>query len=214
MRIVYINPNATRSMTDGIVKVARAALPDARITGLTNVDGPPSIEGAGDGEAALPGVLALLDQAESAGAAAIVIACFDDTGLEEARRAAACPVLGIGQASYTMAGLWGRRFSVITSQEVSVPVIEDNIARQGFAAHCASVRAVGLPVLTIDEGAPETVARIADRIDTARTQDGADCALLGCAGMGAMADALAERSAIPVIDGIAASARLAWAVAG
>ena len=52
MKIVYINPNATRAMTDGIVATARAALPGAEITGMTNADGPAAIEGAADGDAA------------------------------------------------------------------------------------------------------------------------------------------------------------------
>lgn len=43
MHLVYINPNSTQAMTDGITQVARRALPDAQITGLTNTAGPPAI---------------------------------------------------------------------------------------------------------------------------------------------------------------------------
>ncbi|MBW4984408.1 aspartate/glutamate racemase family protein [Mameliella sp. CS4] len=214
MRIVYINPNATEAMTNGIVETARVALPGADIFGMTNSDGPAAIEGPEDGAAAVPGLLARLGPAQEQGADAIVIACFDDTGLAAAQAQAGCPVLGIGQASYVMARLLGLRFSVVTSLPVSIPVIDENIARSGFDGLCASVRASGLPVLTIDRGAPETVTRIAAEIEAARTEDGAGCVILGCAGMAPLTPALARQTKIPLIDGVAASALLARAAAG
>lgn len=214
MKIAYINPNSTEKMTQGVVCSARQAAPDLDIIGLTNRSGPAAIQGAADGEASVPGLLQLLPEARALGADAIVIACFDDTGLAEARAAASCPVLGIGQASYTMAHLYGLRFSVITSLPISVPVIETNIAHHGFGPICASVRASGLPVLTIDEGAPDTVARIADEIDCAAREDQAECAILGCAGMAPLKDALSAQTPVTLIDGVAASAHLARAVVG
>ncbi|SEN93898.1 aspartate/glutamate racemase family protein [Palleronia pelagia] len=214
MKIAYINPNSTEGMTDSIVATAREALPDVEIFGLTNASAPAAIQGKADGDAAVPGLLALVPVAEARGADVIVIACFDDTGLAEARATAGCPVLGIGQSSFVMAQLLGLRFSVITSLPVSVPVIEENIRQQGFAGSCASVRASGLPVLTIDAGGTDVIDRLTDEIATANESDGAACALLGCAGMAHIAPELSARSRIPLIDGVAASARLSMAVAG
>ncbi len=215
MKIVYVNPNATGSMTRAIVTTAQKALPEVEVLGLTNSGGPAAIEGPADGRAAVPGVLDCVARAGGLDADAIVIACFDDTGLAEARAAAGCPVLGIGQASYFMAALLGLRFSVVTSVAAAIPVIEDNIESQGFAARSASVRASGLPVLVIDEGAQGTIDHLAHEIETARVQDGAGCVILGCAGMTALKPELGQRAAIPLIDGVAASAVLARAaVAG
>ena len=211
IRLAYINPNSTEAMTANIVAAARAAMPDAEIMGMTNTDGPPAIQGAADGEAAVPGLLRLIPEAEAAGAQAIVIACFDDTGLAEAQALAACPVLGIGQASYLMATVLGRRFSVVTSLAVSVPVIKANIRGQGFSRGCASVRASGLPVLEIDEGAEPTRVRLAEEIARARDEDGATAVVLGCAGMAALEADLAARTGMLLIDGVAAAAHLARA---
>lgn len=213
MKIAYINPNSTRAMTDHVVAAAQAALPEVQVVGFTNADGPPAIEGAEDGAAAVPGVLSLLPQARAAGAEAVVIACFDDTGLAQARAQAGCPVLGIGQAAYLMAALLGLRFSVVTSVAVAVPVIEGNITQLGFAGLCASVRASGLPVLAIDEGRPETLDRLAGAIAEAHAMDGADAAILGCAGMAALKPALEDRTDVMLIDGVVASAYLARAAA-
>ncbi|WP_417720092.1 aspartate/glutamate racemase family protein [Salipiger sp.] len=212
-RIVYINPNATQAMTDDIVATARAVLPGAEVVGLTNSAGPPAIEGPEDGDAAIPGVLALVRGA-AAGADAIVIACFDDTGLDEARAAASCPVLGIGQAAYVMAALLGLRFSVVTSVDVAVPVIRGNIERSGFAGLCASVRASGLAVLDIEAGSEAVRARLASEIALARDGDGAAAVVLGCAGMTGLRDDLAARTGVVLIDGVVASARLSVAAAG
>ncbi|NIZ08151.1 aspartate/glutamate racemase family protein [Pseudooceanicola sp. HF7] len=211
MRLLYINPNSTEAMTQGVLAVARAALPEAEVTGLTNTGAPPAIEGPADGAAALPPLLELV--AANRDADAIVIACFDDTGLEQARALAPCPVLGIGQSAYVMATLLGWRFSVVTSLSVSIPVIEGNIAAQGFAGGCASVRASGLPVLTIDEGSETTRDRLARAILSARNDDGAEAVVLGCAGMAPLQADLSARSGVPLIDGVAASAQLARAAA-
>ncbi|MEC7258421.1 MAG: aspartate/glutamate racemase family protein, partial [Pseudomonadota bacterium] len=67
------------------------------------------------------------------------------------------------------------------------------------------------PVLTIDEGAPETLDRIAEEIEAARAQDSAGCVILGCAGMSPLRAELAARAGLPLIDGVAASAQLARA---
>lgn len=214
MKLAYVNPNSTAAMTEAVVKVARAVLPDAEVLGFTNAEGPPAIEGAADGAAALPGMHRLLAQAEAEGADALVIACFDDTGLAEAQAAARCPVLGLGHSAYLMALTLGVRFSVVTSTAASLPVIEDNIARLGFSGACASVRASGLGVLTIEAGAEPTRARLAAEIAMARDADGAGAVVLGCAGMAPLRDDLARRTGMRLIDGVEASAFLAHAAAG
>ncbi|MBC2834222.1 aspartate/glutamate racemase family protein [Paragemmobacter straminiformis] len=212
MRLLYINPNATVSMTEGVVAVARAAVPQAEVIGWTNHDGPPAIQGPEDGAAAVAGVLALLPAARREGVGCIVIACFDDTGLAEIRRAAHCPVIGIGQAAFHMAALLGHRFSVVTTLAVSVPVIAGNIEGYGFGGICAAVRASGLRVLEVDEGSPATVARLAAEIAAAESQDGIGAAVLGCAGMAPLLPALRDKTGLVLIDGVAASARLAQAL--
>lgn len=211
MHLVYINPNATVAMTDSVVETAKTALPNARVTGLTNTNGPVAIEGPEDGQAAIPGVLDLVQQAQSLGADAIVIACFDDTGLAQARDIATCPVLGIGQSAYMIALLAGGQFSVVTSLPVSVPVIEENIASFGFAQSCASVRASGLAVLAIEEGSEQTLEQLAQAILQAKQQDSCQTVILGCAGMAALRGNLTARTGVTLVDGVVASAHLAVA---
>lgn len=208
MRLLFINPNSTASMTETIAAAARAAAPaGVEIVARTNAAGPPAIQGEADGAAALPGLLAEIAAAGDT-ADAIVIACFDDTGLAEARALAPCPVLGIGQAAYLAAVLLGHRFSVVTTLAVSVPILEANLAAYGLAGACARVRASGIPVLEV-EAAGEAIAAEAER---AIAEDGADAIVLGCAGMAGLVERLATLP-VPVIDGVAAATSLALAAA-
>ena len=212
MKLLFINPNSSAHMTDSVVATARRLLPEAEILGWTNHDGPPAIQGPRDGAAALPGQLALLPKARAAGVDAIVIACFDDTGLDEMRARAHCPVIGIGQAACHVALLSGQRFGVVTTVAESVPVIEGNIRQQGFGGPCLGVRASGIAVLDVEEGKPEVIGRLAREI-RAMGELGAGAIILGCAGMSIHHAALTQQTGLTLIDGVRAATVLAQAMA-
>lgn len=212
MRICLINPNSTASMTDKIAVAARgAAAAGTEIVALTSQDGPPSIQGEADGEAALPGLLRLI-AANAAGMDAFVIACFDDTGLAEARALTPKPVLGIGEAAFIEAANGGRRFSAVTTLSVSVPIIERNIAAYGLADTCLRVRASEVPVLDLENEASEARKTVAAEIGRALAEEAPDAIVLGCAGMADLAAAYEARFGLPVIDGVAAAVRLLQAI--
>lgn len=214
MRILIINPNSTASMTHAIGRAGeRAARAGTRITAINPTDTPPAIQGAADGEAALPGLLRLFDETMSdASHDACIIACFDDTGLMELKARASVPVIGIGEAAYMAALLMGARFSVVTTLPVSVPVLRGNIERYGFAERCASVRASDIPVLALDDDPAASATRIASQIDVCIREDGAQAIALGCAGMADLAADLTQRCGVPAIDGVAAAVAFAEAL--
>ncbi|SFA75531.1 allantoin racemase [Poseidonocella pacifica] len=212
MRVLFLNPNSSVHMTQSITETARDVLPEADILGWTNHDGPPAIQGPKDGEAAIPGVIAQLDRARDAGVDVIVIACFDDVALTEARAAAHCPVIGIGQASFHMAALLGGRFGVVTTVPEAAPVIEANIDALGFTRLCTGVRPSGLGVLQVEAGTPPVLDRLAREILAAK-EDGATSVVLGCAGMARHRAALYGRTGVPLVDGVRSGAALALGLA-
>lgn len=213
MRIDVINPNTTASMTATIGAAARrVAAPTTTIVARNPASGPASIEGPEDGAAALPGLFAEADAAVAEGTDAIVIACFDDTGLDSLRARLGVPVIGIGEAGYVAASLLAPRWSVVTTLAVSIPVLAANIAAQGQSVRCAKVRASGVPVLALEgEGAAEQVAA---EIGRAFAEDGIGAVVLGCAGMTDLAPDFSRRFGRPAIDGVTAAVRLAELVAG
>jgi allantoin racemase len=211
-RLLFINPNSTAAITDSVVASARAVVPDAEVIGWTNADGPPSIEGAADGAAAEPGLMALIDRAAGLAPDVIAIACFDDTGLDAARARAHCPVIGIGQAAYHLASLSGASFAVLTSVPAAIPVLEGNIRAQGFSHAALPVAASGYSPVALEDGDPDILAALGGQIAGLAGQ-GAGSVILGCAGMSRHRDALQARAPVLLIDGVRAAARLGQAIA-
>lgn len=212
MILSIVNPNASAAMTASVAETARKiAAPGTRVDARTNSSGPLSIEGSVDGAMAVPGMLALMRTAEAEGADAHVIACFDDTGLDAARSLLSSPVIGIGEAGASAAGFIARRFTVITTLSVSVPILEENLARYGFAGR-ATVRASEIPVLALEADPDGALARISAEIAAAIAHDRAEAIILGCAGMTSMAARLSRQHHVPVVDGVAAAVKLAEAL--
>lgn len=121
-------------------------------------------------------------------------------------------MIGIGQAAFHMAALLGHRFSVVTTLDVSVPAIEDNIRAYGFAGLCVRVRASGLPVLEVEAASPASLARLSDELARSAREDGVTAAVLGCSGMAPLRRHLQAETPLLLIDGVAASAKLAAAL--
>ena len=207
MKILIINPNSTASMTELVAMEAQSVAADqTEITAVNPTDSPPAIQGADDGEAALPHLIDLFDQQISEhDFDAAVIACFDDTGLWELKERADIPVVGIGEAGFHAAMLFGSRFTVITTLPASVPVIEDNIGRQGMGKRCAEVRATNIPVLELEAKPEASVERISEEIDAVLSRGNCDSIVLGCAGMADIAEELQSRYTIPIVDGVKAA---------
>jgi allantoin racemase len=213
-RLLIINPNSTQSMTEKVAAAARdVANPGTVIVARTSRTGPPAIQGPEDGVLALPGLFAEIRAAESEGFDGIIIACFDDTGLYEARRLTEVPVIGIGEAAYHAATFIASRFSVVTTLSVSVPVIEGNLDRYGLGARCARVRASEVPVLELERPGSDARRKVSREIGTAIGEDGIDAVVLGCAGMADLAADLAAEHGVPVIDGVAAAVKMAEGLA-
>lgn len=205
--IVLINPNSTDVMTKAMVEAALKV--GVTLTGWTSHDGPASIQGPEDGAACIPPLLALVHEASDAGAKAIIIGCFDDTGLDAARDIASCPVIGIGQAAYHMAVLSGAKFSVVTTLDVSVPILENNIHSYGFTSQLARVRASGVPVLDLETDPAGTADVVIGEINRAVTEDKVDTVVLGCAGMGHIQAYVGNIGNTRLVDGVTSAAQLA-----
>ena len=214
MKLLVINPNTTASMTAKIGAAARSvASPGTQIEAVNPAMGPVSIEGFYDEALCLPGLLTEVAAGERRGADAIVVACFDDPGIDAARSIASVPVLGICEAAIRMASMLGHRFTIVTTQAISLPAMEGLIRRHGMEA-CGRARAAGVPVLALEDPLSGAVAKVRTEIHRAVTEDRAECILLGCAGMADLARDLTEEMGLPVIDGVAAAVKLAEAVVG
>ena len=207
MRILVINPNTTASMTAKIGDAARrVAAPDTEILAVNPATGPASIEGYYDEAMSFAGLLDIIRDTPDVDA--VVIACFDDTGLDAARCLTPKPVVGIGEAAFHVASLLANRFSVITTLARSVPAIEHNLQRYGLAGRCSGVRASNIPVLDLEDPESDAFSRIGLEIGRAIADDRAEAIVLGCAGMTDLTEALSQRHGLPVLDGVVCAVTL------
>ncbi len=212
MRILIVNPNTTRSMTEKAAEAARTvAGVGTQIIAATSQMGPASIEGHYDGALAVPGLLAEIRAGEQAGAQAAVIACFDDTGLDAARALAGIPVLGLCESALVTAGFLAQRFTVVTTLERSRVLLENLSRHYGFGGR-AKVRAADIPVLELEDEASGALGKLRRQIELALQEDGAEAIVLGCAGMADLAFALQAEYGVPVIDGVSAAVKQAEAL--
>lgn len=210
--ILIINPNSTTSMTREIEIAAReVAGQNTTITAINPDTGPASIEGPEDGLACLPHLFALFDAAMTSNIQydAIIIACFDDTGLQELKSRTTKPVLGIGEAAFHMASMRSKSFSTVTTLPISIPVITENIVQYGFSRQSKNVRASDVPVLAVGD---KTSLLIEEEARRALQDDQCDSIVLGCAGMAQLAKELSHKLDVPVIDGVAAAVLLSEAL--
>lgn len=215
MKIHLVNPNSTVAMTDAVARTARnAAGPGVEILAETARATPPSIEGYADEAYSVPAMLDSIVRAGSDGAAAHVIACFDDPGLDAAREVASGPVVGLCEAALIAAGLIAKRYSVVTTLPRSVPIIEDLADRYGAGRRLRKVHAADIPVLDLETDPARALAEILRSIRRSVEEDRIEAVVLGCAGMSAHLDRLSRDSGVPVIDGVGFAIRLAAGLAG
>lgn len=208
MRILVVNPNTTASMTEKIgVAARRVASTGTEIIAVNPENGPASIEGYYDEAMSLAGMLDLIRTGPAHDA--VVIACFDDTGLDAARCLTDKPVIGIGEAAYHFATMVSNKFSVVTTLARSVPALEHNLHRYGLIARCVRVRSSEVAVLDLELAGSQARNLISAEIGRAKAEDRCEAVVLGCAGMADLADALSATHGLPVLDGVSCAVGLA-----
>ena len=188
-------------MTEKMAVAARKiARPATEIITATPKTGPASIQGFLDGALCQA---AMIEESQRHGNIdAILVGCFDDTGLDALRTLHDVPVVGIGEAGYITASMLAPKFSVVTTLKRSIAVLEGNILRYGLAGRCARVRASDVPVLDLEKNDPAALDLIRGQIKAALEEDGAEAIVLGCAGMTDLVERMRDEFGVPVVDGV------------
>ncbi|GAA4846471.1 aspartate/glutamate racemase family protein [Saccharopolyspora rosea] len=209
MRILVVNVNTTESITGSIGAQARgAASPGTEIAALTPSFGAESVEGNYESHLAAIAVMeAVREYPERFDA--IVQAGYGEHGREGLQELFDVPVVDITEAAASTAQFLGRTYSVVTTLDRTVPLIEDRLRLAGLDSRCASVRASGLPVLDLEGDPAAAVDAITEEAVRAVRDDRAEVICLGCGGMSGLADRVVERTGVPVVDGVTAAVAIA-----
>lgn len=209
MRILVVNVNTTQSMTDSIGRQAAAvSAPGTEIVPLTPLFGADSCEGNYESYLAAIAVMETV-RAYAEPFDAVIQAGYGEHGREGLQELLDVPVVDITEAAASTAMFLGHKYSVVTTLDRAVPLIEDRLLLAGLSARCASVRASGLGVLELEEDPERAVAAIVDQAEQAVTQDKAEVIVLGCGGMAGLDAAVRARAGVPVVDGVAAAVTIA-----
>ena len=215
MRIRAVTPIITESFGPLILEeFARVARSDTEISNVSLDSGPASVESAYDEAVAAPDTVAKVRQAEREGMDAVIINCMGDPGLDAAREVVSIPVIGPCEASMHLAAMLGHRFSVLGVLDRVIPQFEHQAQKYGVKDKLASVRSIDLPVLELEKGREQFVARAVDKAVEAIEEDGAHVIVLGCTGLAGLAqqieNALGERGYdVPVIDPASTALKIA-----
>lgn len=196
--IRVINPNSNSQVT---VEMATALAPlqlpsGPQIGCVTLEEGPFGIET----DQHVTDVIPLLTQyvSQDSEAAAFVIACYSDPGLMACREITQRPVFGIQNCAILAAMARGRNFGVVALSEGSIKRHLAYISSMGVESALAGERPLHMSVAEA-EGA-EAYPRILATATALKEQDGADCVILGCAGMSRHRARLEHDLGLPVID--------------
>ncbi|WP_087503233.1 aspartate/glutamate racemase family protein [Pseudomonas sp. SID14000] len=209
MRILIANVNTTAAITEAIVEQARAvAAPGTEIIGLTPWFGAESVEGNFESYLA---AIAVMDRVLAYEGAydAVIQAGYGEHGREGLQELLNVPVVDITDAAASTAMYLGHAYSVVTTLDRTVPLIEDRLKLSGLYDRCASVRASGLAVLELEADPQRAVEAIVEQAERAVRDDKAEVICLGCGGMAGLDEQIRQRTGVPVVDGVSAAVTIA-----
>ncbi|MFL1500557.1 aspartate/glutamate racemase family protein [Pseudomonas sp. O64] len=209
MRILVVNVNTTESITETIAQQARAvASPGTEIVGLTPYFGAESVEGNFESYLA---AIAVMDRvmAYDQPFDAVIQAGYGEHGREGLQELLSVPVVDITEAAASTAMFLGHAYSVVTTLDRTVPLIEDRLKLAGLYERCASVRASGMAVLELEEDPLAAMEAIVRQAQLAIREDKAEVICLGCGGMAGLDEQIRQRTGVPVVDGVTAAVTIA-----
>ena len=209
MRLLFINPNTSSSITTLAANAARAvARPDTEIVAVTGRFGARYITTRA--ASAIAAHAALDAYAEhGAGCDGVILACFGDPGLMALKELACVPVVGMAEASCQMAAGIGSRFAIVTGGERWVPMLEEFVTSIGLREKLAVVKTVAPSGGDIARDPDGSLNLLAAACQSAVRDHAADSIILGGAGLAGLAARLAGRFDVPLIDSVTAAIKTA-----
>lgn len=214
MRLLLINPNVTRAVTDRMAAEARmAASSGTEIVPITAAFGTEYIANRPEAVIGAHAVLDAIARHET-GCDAVVIAAFGDPGLAAAREFASIPVFGLGESAMLVAWTLCRRFSIICLSTRLRRWYIECAEEVGLAGRLASVRGLDVPIPDITRAKEQFQDQLIAACHAAVQQDGAEAVIFGGGPIAGLAREVAGEVPVPTLDGVACAVRMAEAVAG
>lgn len=207
-RVLVVNPNRDEACTAAIAAtvapLARPGLLRFDVTALA--DGPAAVTSWRDWHAVAEPLARVVTATP---ADAYLIACVSDPAIDLLRSLTARPVFGALRSGIAAALARADRFGILAFVAASVARQRRVLQAMGVEARCVGALPLDLPMaaLTAPEGARPRLAEVG----RALAAQGADCLILGCAGMAGHRAWLEDELGLPVVEPCQAAAALAAA---
>ena len=175
--------------------------------------GTETIESAYDDALVAPFVVDRVRSAERRGFDAAIVDCFLDPGVAAAREASSIVVVGPGESAMLTALLLGDTFSILDVGEDTFKrrVAPPRVRELGLASRFVSQWGSGVTVKSIggDEALADKITKVARAV---LQEDEPDVLVLGCTGLSRVAELVAARLPVPLVDPQVAALRTAEAL--
>ena len=140
---------------------------------------------------------------------AAVCAAFGDPGLGGARELFDFPVVGMAEAAMLVACTLGRSFSIVSFSKSLEPWFAEIVAWHGLSSRCASIRMLDGGFKSIDDVQSEKEELLVELANRTVKQDAADVVILAGAPLAGLANKIADKVPVPLVDGIQAAVTMA-----
>jgi allantoin racemase len=168
--------------------------------------GPESLESWTDYHLASVCVLPLVEEYQQK-VDGIVLACFGDPGLYLLKEYCEVPVIGIAEASMSLAILLGAKFGILAGMRRAVELMDSMVRTYGLEARYAGTESLEMRVLDFEKQPKKTLDRL-EKTSLKLRERGAEVVLLGCAGLTGFVDNLQNKVNMPVIDPVEAGCQV------
>jgi len=214
MRILFVNPNITSSITEVMVAEARrSAAADTELVPVTAAFGTLYIENRV--EAAIAGH-AILDACagHSDGCDAVIISAFGDPGLHAAKELLDIPVVGVSEAAFLAAYMLGNRYAIVCLTPRLKTWYVETAHAHGLAGKLVAAHAIPGPVPDITRAKDDLKDKLLAECLKAVDEDDAEVIIIGGGPVAGLAREIRDEIPVPLIDGVSAAVKLTEALVG
>ena len=206
MRILWINPVGTDVFDADTLKILNVAKQVGTQVDVVSLpaDRPKHLE-YHTYEGLVVGDIVRLTRQAADSYDAIVIGCFYDVGLREAREASGRSVVTAPcQSATAIASNLGNTFSVLVGRRKWIPKMRENVHIYGHEHRMVSMRPLDLGVHYFQADHNRTRDRLLTEGRKAVQEDGAEVIILGCTAEYGFHETMQAVLGVPVIDAILA----------
>jgi allantoin racemase len=206
MRILWINPVGTEVFDADTLKILNMAkLAGTQVDVVSLPAGRPKHLEYHAYEGLVVGDIVRLTHQAANNYDAIVIGCFYDVGLREAREVSGRSIVTAPcQSATAIASNLGNTFSVLVGRRKWIPKMRENVHLYGHGHRLVSMRPLDLGVHDFQADHNRTCDRLLAEGRKAIQEDGAEVIILGCTAEFGFHETMQNELGVPVIDAILA----------